>query len=61
MKNDEAKNEIIIYAGVNGQSSIEVRMQGETVWLTQKQLAELFDTTKQNISQHIIQNPLNCC
>ena len=61
MKNDEAKNEIIIYAGGNGQSSIEVRMQGETVWLTQKQLAELFDTTKQNISQHIIQNPLNCC
>ena len=38
MKNDEAKNEIIIYAGGNGQSSIEVRMQGETVWLTQKQL-----------------------
>ena len=54
MKNDETKNEIIIYTGGNGQSSIEVRMQGETVWLTQKQLAELFDTTKQNISQHII-------
>jgi len=53
MGDDGAKNEIIIYAGGNGQSSIEVRMQGETVWLTQKQLAELFDTTKQNISQHI--------
>ena len=53
MKNDELKNEIIIYTGDNGKSSIEVRMQGETVWLTQKQLAELFDTTKQNISQHI--------
>lgn len=52
MKNDELKNEIIIYTG-NGKSSVEVRMQGETVWLTQKQLAELFDTTKQNISQHI--------
>jgi len=53
MKNDELKNEIIIYTGVNGKSRFEVRMQGETVWLTQKQLAELFDTTKQNISQHI--------
>lgn len=53
MKNDELKNEIIIYTGNNGKSSIEVRMQGETVWLTQKQLAELFDTTKQNISQHV--------
>ncbi|MBW6486131.1 MAG: virulence RhuM family protein [Syntrophobacterales bacterium] len=53
MKNDELKNEIIIYTGDNGKSSVEVRMQGETVWLTQKQLAELFDTTKQNISQHI--------
>lgn len=45
--------EIIIYRGEGGQSGIEVRMRGETVWLTQKQLAELFDTTKQNISQHI--------
>ncbi len=53
MKNDELKNEIIIYTGDNGRSNIEVRMQGETVWLTQKQLADLFDTTKQNISQHI--------
>lgn len=53
MKDEEQKNEIIIYRGTDGQSGIEVHMQGETVWLSQKQLAELFDTTKQNISQHI--------
>ncbi|MFH1089449.1 MAG: virulence RhuM family protein [Candidatus Uhrbacteria bacterium] len=45
--------EIIIYAGTDGAPNIEVRMQGETAWLTQKQLAELFGTTKQNISQHV--------
>ena len=53
MKEKELQNEIIIYTGDDGRSGIEVRMQGETVWLTQKQIAELFDTTKQNISQHI--------
>lgn len=45
--------EIIIYEGTDGVPKIDVRVEGETVWLTQKQLAELFDTTKQNISQHI--------
>ena len=50
---DEHKNEIIIYEG-DGVPRIEVRMEGETVWLTQAQLAELFDTTVQNISLHII-------
>jgi len=52
MKNNNS-GEIIIYEGANGVPNIEVRLQGETAWLTQKQLAELFDTTKQNISQHI--------
>lgn len=53
MEKEEGKNEIVIYEGGSGVPRIEVRMQGETVWLTQKQLADLFDTTKQNISQHI--------
>ncbi len=48
-----SKNEIIIYTGDGGQPTIQVRIEGETVWLTQTQLAELFDTTKQNISLHI--------
>ncbi len=49
----EHKPEIIIYQPENGKPVVEVRLEGETVWLTQKQLAELFDTTKQNISQHV--------
>jgi hypothetical protein len=53
MKKDAQKNEIIIYEGDNGQLKIEVHIEGETVWLNQAQLAELFDTTKQNISLHI--------
>ena len=53
MKNTESNNEIVIYTGDGGESRIEVKIGGETVWLTQTQLAELFDTTKQNISLHI--------
>ncbi|MBU4452824.1 virulence RhuM family protein, partial [Patescibacteria group bacterium] len=52
MKN-QPNNEIVIYAGDDGQPVIQVRIEGDTVWLTQAQMAELFDTTKQNISLHI--------
>lgn len=51
---DGQKNEIIIYEGDGGVPRVEVRMEGETVWLTQAQLAELFNTTVQNISLHIV-------
>ena len=51
MKNN--KSQIIIYKTEDGQTKIEVRFDGETVWLTQNALSELFQTTKQNISQHI--------
>jgi len=53
MRNKTPQNEILIYEGDNGQPGIEVRLQDETVWLTQVQLAELFGTTKANISIHI--------
>ena len=48
------KNEIIIYRP-NEQADfhLEVRVEDETVWLTQTQMLELFDSTKQNISLHI--------
>jgi len=46
-------SEIVIYQAEDGQSRIEVRLQDETVWLTQKLMAELYQTTKQNISLHI--------
>lgn len=53
MKKDSSNNEIIIYEGDGGQPNIEVRMSGDTVWLTQAQLAELFNTSRPNITMHI--------
>ena len=46
-------NKIIIYKTEDEKVSVDVRFDNETVWLTQMQMAELFDTTKQNISFHI--------
>jgi len=45
--------EFLLYQTEDGQSRVEVRLQDETVWLTQPSMAELFQTTQQNISQHI--------
>jgi hypothetical protein len=59
MKFTEAKStlensgEIIIYEGANGAPNIEVRVLGETVWLSQSQLVELFQSSKANVSEHI--------
>ncbi len=47
------KSQIVIYKSPTGETKIDVRFDGDTVWLTQNSLAELFQTTKQNISQHI--------
>jgi hypothetical protein len=46
-------SEIVFYQGEDGRSRIQVRLDGGTVWLTQVHLAELFQTTKQNVSLHI--------
>jgi len=46
-------SEIVFYQGEDGRSRIQVRLDGGTVWLTQIFLAELFQTTKQNVSLHI--------
>jgi hypothetical protein len=53
MKKNNHKSQLVIYRAENGQVKIDVRFENETVWLTQNGLAELFQTTKQNISQHI--------
>lgn len=45
--------EFILFQTADGQTRIEVRMAHETVWLSQKAMADLFQTTKQNISQHL--------
>jgi len=43
MQNQDKSNQIIIYNTEDGQTKVEVQMQDETVWLSQKQMAELFD------------------
>ena len=47
-------NQIIIYQGENGETRIEVKFTGDTVWLSQQQMAELYQTTRPNIVQHIL-------
>ncbi|MEW5756104.1 MAG: hypothetical protein AB1810_07345 [Pseudomonadota bacterium] len=51
--NNESTGEFILYQTEDGKTRIEVRFQDETVWLTQAQMSELFQTTKQNVSLHI--------
>jgi len=46
-------NQIIMYQTEDGVTKIDVRMEDETVWLNQAQMAELFQTTSQNITIHI--------
>jgi hypothetical protein len=53
MAKEIKKSQIIIYKTEDGRIKIDVRFDGETVWLTQNALAELFQTTKNNISLHV--------
>ena len=48
-----SNSQIIIYKSESGQTKLEVRLENETVWLTQKSMAELFQTTPQNITIHL--------
>lgn len=47
------ENKIILYQDENGITNISVRFSNEDLWLTQNQIAEIYDTTQQNVSQHI--------
>jgi hypothetical protein len=53
MKKNNQKSQIVIYKTETGETKIDVRFDGDTVWLTQNSLAELFQTTKNNISLHV--------
>ena len=50
MKEDQ---KIVIYQTEDGQTQIDVRLENETVWLTQAQMAELFETDRTSIVRHI--------
>ncbi|MBI5217406.1 MAG: death-on-curing protein [Bacteroidia bacterium] len=49
----ENNSQIIIYTTEKGETKLEVRLENETVWLTQKLMAELFQTTIPNINMHL--------
>lgn len=46
------KGQFLVYQTEDGQTKLEVRLEHETVWLTQQHIAELFQTSKQNVGQH---------
>jgi hypothetical protein len=50
---EPSKGELLVYQGNSGEIKLEVRLEDETVWLTQQLMAELFQTSKQNISHHV--------
>ena len=49
----EEQSSIIIYTTADGKASVSLMTKDGNVWMNQSQLAELFDTSKQNIGQHI--------
>ncbi len=49
----EPSGQVLLYQSADGTTRIEVRMEGDTVWLTQAAMAELFQTTPQNITIHV--------
>ena len=51
---EQARGQFLVYQAEDGRLKLEVRLEDETVWLTQPLMADLFQTTQQNISQHIL-------
>ena len=51
---EQAMGQFLVYQAEDGTLKLDVRLEDETVWLTQPLMAELFQTTQQNISQHIL-------
>ena len=53
MKKSFEDSKITIYETEDGQTRLQVKIEGETVWLTQDQMAELFEKSKSTINEHI--------
>ena len=52
-ENPPPHGQFLVYRTEDGRLKLDVRFEGETVWLTQNHMAELFQSTKQNISLHL--------
>ena len=53
MENEQNRGEIVVYQAADGMTRVDVRFEGDTVWLTQMQLVDLYHSSKANISEHI--------
>ncbi len=53
-KNNHNSGEIIIYEGADGAPNIDVRVEGETVWLTIDQISKLFNKSRSTVNEHIL-------
>lgn len=53
MSEGQGKGDIVVYRSEDGRTKVDVRFEGETVWLTQAQLVDLYHSSKANISEHI--------
>ena len=53
MENEFQKGEIVIYTSEDGSVSLDTKLENETIWLTQKQMAELFDKNIRTVNEHI--------
>lgn len=53
MDTERGQGEIVVYQAADGLTRVDVRFEGESVWLTQAQLVELYHSSKANISEHI--------
>lgn len=49
---EEARGQVLLYQRDDGSAGVEVKLEDQTVWLTQKQIAELFQTTRENVTMH---------
>ena len=52
-KEPKSESEIVLYQTEDGRTRLEVKLENNTVWLTQKLMADLFQTTQQNVSLHL--------
>ena len=49
----EENNKILIYTGSDGLTRVDVRLENDTLWLTQAQMCELYKTSRTNVVEHI--------
>ena len=54
MENQFQKGEIVIYTSEDGSISLDTKLENDTIWLTQKQMAELFGVKTPAINKHLV-------